>query len=394
MVTRENQDSHKSPTKCESFFAPAGRASQSTLVKSIEHVTSNPIADTLLRTVSGLMAILNESRQILALNDALLRSLGIDNAEEVLGLRPGEAIECVHAHDHPGGCGTSRHCVTCGAAIAMVAALATNSPQERTCIATVIKNGKSMDLFFRVRCSPVVFENKRFLLLFMQDCTVQQQQAALEHVFFHDIQNMVSGLKLNSQLLAGDEDPALRKEYVDGVAQLARQLDREIEIQRSLTTEESHTFSLLMEEIEVGNIAYDLRTMLSNYAVSLHKTFSFPATIPEIKITSDAVLLKRILANMVINAFEATEPGGIIRFWVDQTDKDVSFHVWNSKSIPPNDRLRIFQRNFSTKSDSGRGLGTYSMKLFGETYLGGEVDFVSSEKDGTTFHLRLPKQLN
>jgi signal transduction histidine kinase len=83
----------------------------------------------------------------------------------------------------------------------------------------------------------------------------------------------------------------------------------------------------------------------------------------------------------------------MIRFWVEHTDKDVSFHVWNHQAIPPRNRLRIFQRNFSTKSDSGRGLGTYSMKLFGETYLGGEVGCVSSETDGTTFHLRLPREM-
>lgn len=40
--------------------------------------------------------------------------------------------------------------------------------------------------------------------------------------------------------------------------------------------------------------------------------------------------------------------------------------------------LRIFQRSFSTKGAKGRGLGTYSMKLFGETYLGGQVSFRSS----------------
>ena len=95
---------------------------------------------------------------------------------------------------------------------------------------------------------------------------------------------------------------------------------------------------------------------------------------------------------MIINAFEATPAGGAIRFWVEQTDKDVSFKVWNSQPIAPEQGLRIFQRNYSTKSSTGRGLGTYSMKLFGETYLGGEVDFVSSEADGTTFHLRLPKE--
>ena len=31
------------------------------------------------------------------------------------------------------------------------------------------------------------------------------------------------------------------------------------------------------------------------------------------------------------------------------------------------------------------------MKLFGEQYLGGTVDFVSHPPDGTTFRLRLPK---
>lgn len=391
MITGENQDSRKRQTDYETFFAPAGRASPTALRKNVEHITSNPIADTLLQIVSGLMAILNEQRQILALNASLMKALGIENAEDVLGLRPGEAIECVHAHEHPGGCGTSRHCITCGAAIAMVSALGTNSAQERTCVATVTKNGKATDLFFRVRCTPVVFDNKRFLLLFLQDCTVQQQQAALEYVFFHDIQNMISGLKLISHMLDSEQDPELWKEHVACIAQITHQLDREIEIQRCLTTEESHTFSLLMEEVDVEGVANELTTMLSNHAVSQDRTFSFPVPIPQITITSDAALLKRILANMVINAFEATEPGGMIRFWVDQTDKDVSFYVWNRQTIPVEDRLRVFQRNYSTKADSGRGLGTYSMKLFGETYLGGEVGFVSSETDGTTFHLRLPK---
>ncbi|MBN2315572.1 MAG: HAMP domain-containing histidine kinase [Sedimentisphaerales bacterium] len=391
MTTGKNQNNRKKAKDCETFFAPAEHAGQDVLKKNVELLTSNPIADTLLHTVSGLMAILNEQRQVLALNASLMKSLGIDDAEEVLGLRPGEAIHCIHAHDQPGGCGTSRYCVTCGAVIAIVAALATDSAQERTCVATVNKNGKNTDLFFRVRCTPVVFDEKRFLLLFLQDCTIQQQQAALEYVFFHDIQNMIAGLKLSSHLLDTQQDPVKRQEVIACIAKVTRQLDREIEIQRALTSKESDTFSLLMEEVDVGCVVNELRTMLSKYVVSLEKTFSILEPIPQITITSDAALLKRILVNMVINAFEATEPGGAIRFWVKQTDKDVSFYVWNRQAIPPEQQLRIFQRNYSTKSDSGRGLGTYSMKLFGETYLGGQVDFTSTEEEGTTFHLRLPK---
>lgn len=391
MITGENHNNRNKAEDYDTFFAPAERADQEALIKNVKLLTSNPIADTLLHTVSGLMAILNEQRQILALNVSLMKSLGIDNAGEVLGLRPGEAIQCIHAHDEPGGCGTSRYCVTCGAVIAMVAAQTTDSPQERTCVATVNKNGNNTDLVFRVRCTPVVFDGKRFLLLFLQDCTIQQQQAALEYVFFHDIQNMIAGLKLSNHLLDTQQDPVKRQEVIACIAKVTRQLDREIEIQRTLTSEESDTFSLLMEEVDVNHVVNELRTMLSKYVVSLEKTFSILEPIPEITITSDAALLKRILVNMVINAFEATEPGGSIRFWVEQTDKDVSFYVWNRQTIPAEQQLRIFQRNYSTKSDSGRGLGTYSMKLFGETYLGGQVDFTSSEEEGTTFHLRLPK---
>ena len=46
---------------------------------------------------------------------------------------------------------------------------------------------------------------------------------------------------------------------------------------------------------------------------------------------------------------------------------------------------------FSTKSSTGRGLGTYSMKLLGERYLGGAVSFSSSAEHGTVFTFELPR---
>jgi sensor histidine kinase regulating citrate/malate metabolism len=57
--------------------------------------------------------------------------------------------------------------------------------------------------------------------------------------------------------------------------------------------------------------------------------------------------------------------------------------------IPSVAQKQIFQRSFSTKG-SNRGLGTYSMKLLGENYLKGAVDFESDEEDRTTFYVKLP----
>jgi len=92
---------------------------------------------------------------------------------------------------------------------------------------------------------------------------------------------------------------------------------------------------------------------------------------------------------MVINALEATDPGGTIKITTIINQKNVQWSVWSQNYIPETIQKRIFQKHFSTKSKKGRGIGTYSMKLFGENLLGGKVSFKSSEKNGTFFTFRL-----
>jgi signal transduction histidine kinase len=93
---------------------------------------------------------------------------------------------------------------------------------------------------------------------------------------------------------------------------------------------------------------------------------------------------------MMKNALEATSDGGEVHAWAEAVPEGCEFHVWNAAPIPPRVALQVFKRSFSTKPGGGRGLGTFSMKLLGERYLGGSVGFTSTEADGTTFYLRLP----
>jgi sensor histidine kinase regulating citrate/malate metabolism len=60
--------------------------------------------------------------------------------------------------------------------------------------------------------------------------------------------------------------------------------------------------------------------------------------------------------------------------------------------MPKDVRQQVFQRSFSTKG-TGRGLGTYSMKLLGEKFLNGKVSFKSTAAAGTVFSLELPFNL-
>lgn len=59
--------------------------------------------------------------------------------------------------------------------------------------------------------------------------------------------------------------------------------------------------------------------------------------------------------------------------------------------MPDEVKLQIFQRSFSTKG-RGRGIGTYSIKLFTEKYLEGKVSFTSKEGEGTVFTVELPDE--
>ncbi len=107
---------------------------------------------------------------------------------------------------------------------------------------------------------------------------------------------------------------------------------------------------------------------------------------------SDLALVRRVLDNLVKNAVEACGEGQTVTVKACRRGGGVEFEVHNPGGMPPDVRLQIFQRSFSTKGE-GRGLGTYSVKLLTERYLKGKVHFTSSDKAGTTFTVTYPLSL-
>jgi signal transduction histidine kinase len=368
-------------------FAIAERADDSELQAEIELVNKSSVINGLLHTVSGMLAVLNEHRQVVALNTSLMEMLGIDDPQQTLGLRPGEAAQCIHAHETLGGCGTTKYCSTCGAAIAIVSSLGMNKPIERICALTTNRAGIQTDISLSVRSHPIIIDGNRFLLLFLQDITRQQEWAALEKAFFHDIKNMLAGLKAASEMLI-EEDK--NSDLAKAIHQMSVRFIKDVEIQKCLFQREACDYQPLRYKVPVEQIFEELKIIYANHPVSRTKKLRLPPFFPNILLNTDISLLMRVLCNMVTNAFEATVKNGEVRVWLEQDEKKLSFCVWNQKSISEDIARRIFQRHFSTKDEIGRGLGTYSIRLFGEKFLGGKVDFTSSEKEGTIFRIVLP----
>jgi signal transduction histidine kinase len=104
---------------------------------------------------------------------------------------------------------------------------------------------------------------------------------------------------------------------------------------------------------------------------------------------SDEAILRRVLANMLKNALEASAAGETVTMGCHKGEEKIVFWVHNPAAMDPEVQRQIFQRFFTTKGP-GRGLGTYSMKLLAEEYLGGRVLFESSPENGTRFTVSLP----
>ena len=106
-----------------------------------------------------------------------------------------------------------------------------------------------------------------------------------------------------------------------------------------------------------------------------------------------SVQVMGVLGNLTKNALEATEAGETVTLSAAEEGDDIAFTVHNPAVMPPDIQKQIFQRSFSTKGGTGRGIGTHSVKLLTERYLKGTVSFTSQESAGTEFCVTIPVSL-
>ena len=100
-------------------------------------------------------------------------------------------------------------------------------------------------------------------------------------------------------------------------------------------------------------------------------------------VTTDRVLLRRVLVNLIKNALEAAPRGGTIFVSARVGEGRCRITVSNPGEMPMQVQHQLFHRSFSTKAATGRGIGTWSVKMLTERYLGGQVSFDCH--DGRTF---------
>ncbi len=359
------------------------RASADRLEREIRTVSQSPVVSAVLEVADAVLMILNPQRQIVAFNS---RVAEIRSPEDLLGRRPGDILDCSSASG-PGGCGTGPSCGTCGALGAILACQARARPVESEClIGTSRADGGALE--FNVRATPITIENTTFTVVSLRDISSEKRREVLEQLFFHDVLNTVAGLRgWAERMQLGPVDLSRVGERIDFLTQ---EIEREIGDHRAILLAENGTLTVGREPLRTGPLLRDLAAVFSGHPSARDRRLDLGPPAEDVELVSDRSLLLRVLVNMVRNAFEATASGRAIRVGCQAQPRGVRLFVHNDEAIARDVQARIFQRSFSTKAQRGRGLGTYSMKLFGERYLGGEVSFSSSPEGGTEFAIVLP----
>lgn len=112
-----------------------------------------------------------------------------------------------------------------------------------------------------------------------------------------------------------------------------------------------------------------------------------PTELPPLWAVRDQLV--QVFLNLILNAVDATTPGGRIEIHSRRIDEmiEISIHD-DGVGIAPEHHERLFEPYFTTKPH-GTGLGLFvTRRLIGEH--GGEVDFSSALGQGTVFRVRLP----
>jgi signal transduction histidine kinase len=265
--------------------------------------------------------------------------------------------------------------------LAILEAQQTGVAVRSECMLTLRHGDHIESAEFEIVASPLVVEPHQFIAVVLHDLSAVKRRDALERLFYHDVANLMQGIRGWADLLASGATTST--DVAQKLAHLTDLLDRELKSHRAMAEAEHGELRPRVRGVLPLDILQDVADLLDRHALARERRVEI-LPCPEDVIHTDPELLSRVVLNMAVNAVEASFMGETITLSASLEGVNIRFRVHNPGEIPEEINSRIFQRSFSTKGTVGRGLGTYAMKLFGENVLGGEVGF-NTGQEGTTF---------
>jgi K+-sensing histidine kinase KdpD len=380
-------------TLAKTRFAPAARDNKESVLSDASLIKSEKHLQNILDNLPNVILILNNNRQIVFGNKAYFNGVDEETYFDKLGLRPGELLGCIHSAEEAAGCGTSESCRYCGAVSVVLESKNKANKVTREARLTSNSNNELKSYDFNITASPLNIDNKNFTLIVLEDISHLKRKEALESIFFHDLLNKAGSLNCFCENLTLPAKAEKSSKIIEIAANLSAEIVEEINTHRSILEAEKGDLKVSKTKVLTKVLIDNVVRQINFHTVSYEKHITIHPDTENIALFTDYYLLSRVLMNMLKNALEATSREGIVVVSCQSTIGSIRFWVHNERYMGEESIHQVFQRSYSTKGPK-RGLGTYSMKLLGENYLGGKISFESTKEKGTTFYIDLPLSSN
>jgi PAS domain S-box-containing protein len=234
----------------------------------------------------------------------------------------------------------------------------------------------------------------------MQDMTpyVQAEQGQRMNILgriaatmAHDFNNVLMGIQPFAELI--------RKRATDArMTQAANQILKSVTRGRRVTLDLLRITQMAAPSLRVIDLAPWLRLAAAKISALMSEKIAFSVTAPETPrfVSCDTSQLHQVLGNLAVNGQEAMPEGGTLTIALDGSPTDpssVELTVSDTGSgIPPEVLPHIFEPLYTTKK-SRTGLGLTVVHQIVARH-GGTLSVESSQNEGTTFRIRLPRVLS
>lgn len=206
----------------------------------------------------------------------------------------------------------------------------------------------------------------------------------------HEIKNPLTPMKLNIQHMQRSLKPN-DPEFEQKIQRISQSLIEQIDTLTNIASEFSSLAKMPGSKFEKIDYVHLIESIVELYNDDEHTQIHFQCSNKEIFVNADREQLLRVLNNLVKNAQQAIpeDRAGYIEIKLEVKDNKVITRVEdNGMGISPEQRDKIFQPNFTSKS-TGSGLGLAMVKNIVEQH-GGTINFETVYGVGTSFIFELP----
>ncbi|HCT70686.1 MAG TPA: hypothetical protein DF409_06215 [Bacteroidales bacterium] len=353
------------------------------LLEDYKLISANSLAVSVLNGIPTATIILNPERELVFANSAFLKLYEIRDIRQFLGFKPGDLMGCQNLKTAKNGCGTSDKCKVCAALKSIRSAIETGAGAEEG-----IFNTQNGTLNLQVDTEKIIINNREFILMSLQDISSEKKRLLLERIFYHDILNTAHNISGMVELLASGDFEDSREEFLGMLLKSSSRLIDEINTHRLIS------YDQFIEQINPPETVNSMQFIDEMFAeFKPYTTGQYDLILDkrseDFNFSTQKVILKRVITNMIKNAFEAEDDHGPVTTGIiPLREKGAMLWVHNPSYMNEDIQLQVFNRSFSTKGND-RGLGTYSMKLLTEKYLKGKIYFTSTPSSGTTFMVEI-----